>query len=130
MSLKDELSKQTNLGEAASDALKRLSDATSEVSRLANGNLGAQLARLSEPAYWAPPAFSTAPLQIRRPGEWEAESFMDGLRAQAAAMEIGVRENQELRMFCYHGLEKLRVLEISMPSDNVVCMRCLDEDCE
>jgi hypothetical protein len=33
-------------------------------------------------------------------------------------------------MFCYHGPERLQVLEVSMPSENVVSLRCLNSDSE
>lgn len=92
--------------------------------------LGAQLARLSEPMALRMPDLSAATLQIQRPEERAAESFMEGLRQHAENLESGLQENQELQMFCYHGPENLRVLEVSMPSENVVSLRCLNSDDE
>ena len=31
-------------------------------------------------------------------------------------------------MYCWHGHEKMRVLEISMPSHNVVALHCINAD--
>lgn len=75
------------------------------------------------------PELSPALVPIR-PEERAAESFMEGLREHANKLEAGLREDQELHMLCYHGPERLRVLEISMPSLNVVSLRCLNADGE
>ena len=96
------------------------------LSRDAQENLGAQLARLSEPVALRMPALSPATLRIHRPEERAAESFMEGLRQYAESLENGLQDNQELQMFCYHGPESLRVLEVSMPSENVVSLKCLN----
>ena len=76
------------------------------------------------------PALSPATLQIQRPEERAAESFMEGLREHAERLSNGLQENQELQMYCYHGPENLRVLEIGMPSENVVALRCVNSDGE
>lgn len=57
-----------------------------------------------------------------------AKRFMKGLKAQADALSRGLQENQQVLMFCYHGLEKLQVQTINMPSANVVSMKCLDSE--
>jgi hypothetical protein len=57
-----------------------------------------------------------------------AETFMEGLRAQAERLSKGLRDNEQVFMYCCHGIEKLQVLEISMPSSNVVSMCCLDAE--
>lgn len=106
----------------ADKVAQRLAD----VARESHDALGAQLARLSEPMKWDLPALSPARLHIQRPEERAAEEFMEGLRQHADSLAGVLRENQELQMFCYHGYEKLRVLEIAMPSENVVALRCLD----
>lgn len=62
------------------------------------------------------------------PEERAAESFMEGLRRHTETLEESLKDNQELQMFCYHGYERLQVLEISMPSENVVSLRCLNVD--
>ena len=60
------------------------------------------------------------------PEQRQASLFMAGLQAQAKRLEENLKEDQELLMFCWHGHEKMRVLEISMPSHNVVALHCLD----
>jgi hypothetical protein len=62
------------------------------------------------------------------PFERLAEHFMQGLQAQANELSKGLKDNQQLLMYCYHGYEKLRVLSINMPSMNVVAMHCVDAD--
>ena len=57
-----------------------------------------------------------------------AECFMEGLKAQAEQLGKGLQDNQQVLMYCYHGLEKLCVRSIGMPSANVVSMRCVDAD--
>jgi hypothetical protein len=114
VSLKDELEKAGRMG---------LTDGPFETH-----GLGTQLARLSEPMALRMPDLST--LAIQRPEERAAESFMEGLRQRAESLERGLQENQEIQMFCYHGPENLRVLEVSMPSENVVSLRCLNADGE
>jgi hypothetical protein len=62
------------------------------------------------------------------PNEELAKRFMEGLKAEADRLGSGLRENQQVLMYCYHGLEKLLVRSISMPSPNVVSMHCVDAD--
>lgn len=116
MGLKDELEKAGRMG-LTNDPFE-------------THGLGAQLARLSEPMALRMPDLSAAALRIQRPEERAAESFMEGLRQHAEGLEGGLQENQEIQMFCYHGPESLRVLEVSMPSENVVSLRCLNADGE
>lgn len=71
-----------------------------------------------------------ATMQIQPSEERAAESFMEGLREHAERLCNGLQENQELQMYCYHGSEPLRVLEISMPSENVVALRCVNREGE
>ena len=78
--------------------------------------------------YHRMPELTPTMLPIQGPQERAAESFMEGLREHADKLEAGLREDQELHMICYHGPERLRVLEISMPSENVVSLRCLNAD--
>jgi hypothetical protein len=63
-----------------------------------------------------------------RPEERQAEEFMEGLKAHAKRLEESLWDDQELQMFCCHGYERLQVLEISMPSLNVVALHCLDNE--
>lgn len=58
----------------------------------------------------------------------QASEFMEGLKAHAKRLEESLQENQELLMYCWHGHEKMRVLEISMPSHNVVALHCINAD--
>ena len=123
MTLKNELEKITKHQDEWEKATSGLRD-------LASSDLGAQLARLTEPMALGVPALSSTTLRIQRPEERAAESFMEGLRQHAEILELGIQENQELQMFCYHGPEHLRVLEVSMPSENVVSLRCLNSEGE
>jgi hypothetical protein len=126
MSLKDELEKMGRQQEEWAKAGRM--GLTSDPFE-AHG-LGAELARLTEPVALRMPDLSPATLRIQRPEERAAESFMEGLRQRAESLESGLQENQEIQMFCYHGPENLRVLEVSMPSENVVSLRCLNADGE
>jgi hypothetical protein len=58
----------------------------------------------------------------------QAELFMEGLQQQVQDLERGLKSDEELLMTCWHGHEKLQVLSISMPSKNVVALRCMDAD--
>jgi hypothetical protein len=132
MSLKDDWQKmglaQFELGEQA----------TRGMTRAAQDGFGAQLARISELATpsvsalsaMSMPTLPSAAYRFRHPEERAADCFMEGLRQCAEDLENGLQENQELQMFCYHGPEKLRVLEVSMPSENVVSLQCLNLDGE
>jgi hypothetical protein len=53
---------------------------------------------------------------------------MDGLKAQVAELEASLAANQELIMGCWHGSEQLQVISVSMPSKNVVALRCIDSE--
>ena len=68
------------------------------------------------------------PPRLADPFERLAERFMEGLKSQVDQLSKGLKENQQLLMYCYHGVEKLRVLAISMPNVSVVSMRCIDAD--
>lgn len=57
-------------------------------------------------------------------GEAEAELFMQGLQAQARSFEAALKPNEQLLMVCWHGNEKLQVLSVGMPSNNVVALQC------
>lgn len=57
----------------------------------------------------------------------EAETYMDGLKAQHDELLKGLKDNEQLVMICWHGHERLQVTNIEMPSDNVVAMHCIDE---
>lgn len=72
-------------------------------------------------------SLTSIPFRVQRPEERAAETFMEGLRSHAENLARGLKENQELQMYCYQGPEKLRVLEIAMPSENVVALRCINE---
>jgi hypothetical protein len=58
----------------------------------------------------------------------QSSEFMEGLKAHAKRLEESLQEDQELLMYCWHGHEKMRVLEISMPSHNVVALHCINAD--
>ena len=68
------------------------------------------------------------PPGLSDPFERLAERFMEGLKSQVDQLSKGLKENQQLLMYCYHGVEKLRVLAINMPNVSVVSMRCIDAD--
>jgi hypothetical protein len=55
---------------------------------------------------------------------------MEGLRDQVRSLEASLAPDQQLYMTCWHGPEKLQVLNVSMPSHNVVALQCLDQDGE
>jgi hypothetical protein len=57
-------------------------------------------------------------------GEQEAEIFMKGLLNQVRDIELTLQANQELIMICWHCDERLQVLSVSMPSNNVVALHC------
>ena len=57
----------------------------------------------------------------------EAETYMEGMKAQHDALLKTLKDDEQLLMICWHGHEKLEVMRISMPSNNVVAMTCLDE---
>lgn len=64
------------------------------------------------------------------PSMWEvqAELFMEGLKDQARSLEKSLKQDEELIMTCWHGSEKLQVRSVSMPSENVVALHCVDAD--
>ena len=61
------------------------------------------------------------------PQATEAETYMEGLKAQHDELLQALNDDEQLLMVCWHGHEKLEVTSISMPSHNVVAMRCIDE---
>lgn len=69
-------------------------------------------------------------LMAKIPSVWEtqAQMYMEGLKAQADALAQNLGPNQEVEMNCWHGTEKLKVLKISLPSENVVALHCLDAE--
>lgn len=66
--------------------------------------------------------------KIKSIWETQAEIFMGGLREQAESLEQSLKPDEELVMTCWHGHEKLQVLSVSMPSHNVVALRCINAD--
>lgn len=58
----------------------------------------------------------------------QAELFMDGLQKQVKELERGLQSDEELSMTCWHGHERFQVLSISMPSQNVVALCCVDDE--
>lgn len=62
------------------------------------------------------------------PEKRQADEFMKGLRRQAEELEEGLATDQEVQMYCFDGYQGMQVLEISMPSNNVVALRCIDAD--
>ena len=75
-----------------------------------------------------PPRVSIA---VARPiWETQAELFMEGLKAQAEQLEASLKPDQELLMICWHGHEKFQVLNVTMPSHNVVALTCVDAEGE
>ena len=123
MSLKDQLEKLGGQQEQWTKAGRELND----IVRQAHDGLSAQLERLYEPISLPE---MPAMLPIQRPEERAAESFMEGLRQRTENLGRSLQENQELQMFCCHGHEKLQVLEVSMPSENVVSLGCLNSNGE
>jgi hypothetical protein len=61
-------------------------------------------------------------------GEREAINFMKGLKAKVNSVEKQLKSDQQVFMYCWHGHEKLQVVGLSMPSDNVISMRCQDSE--
>jgi hypothetical protein len=53
---------------------------------------------------------------------------MEGLQAQARSFEAALKPNEQLVMVCWHGNEKLQVLSVGMPSNNVVALKCRDAE--
>jgi hypothetical protein len=70
----------------------------------------------------------TRTMRGRSPYEVQAEVYMDGLKAQVTELEASLAANQELLMGCWHGGEQLQVISVSMPSKNVVALRCIDAE--
>ena len=64
------------------------------------------------------------------PTIWETQArlYMEGLKAQADALAETLGPQQEVVMNCWHGTEKLAVLRVSLPSENVVALHCVDTD--
>jgi len=69
-------------------------------------------------------------LMAKIPTIWETQArmYMEGLKAQADALAKTLGPNQEVEMNCWHGSEKLKVLSVSLPSENVVALHCVDVD--
>jgi hypothetical protein len=66
--------------------------------------------------------------QIKSPWEQQAEIYMEGLRKQVRDRESSLKTDEALAMICVQGNEKFQVLSISMPSENVVALHCVDGD--
>lgn len=143
MGLKDELGSLSGDGlrraieETGSTSLKSQLEGVQSIVEDASRSLASQLqqvAQVHSASELRPGGISyVSPHVLPRfrpvsPEERQAEVFFEGLKKQTRDLEEGLGENQELRMFCYHGLEKVQVLEINMPSHNVVSMRCVDCD--
>lgn len=64
------------------------------------------------------------------PSFWETQAriYMEGLKAQADALDKMLGPNQEVEMNRWHGAEKLIVLNVSLPSENVVALHCIDNE--
>jgi hypothetical protein len=69
-------------------------------------------------------------LKLIHPEQREADLYMEGLKAQVKQLEANLAPNQQLYMTCWHGHEKFEVLNVRMPSHNVVALQCIDEDGE
>jgi hypothetical protein len=67
------------------------------------------------------------PPRVSSMWERQAEIYMQGLKDQHDDLLKTLKDNEKLVMICWHGHEKLQVTSISMPSNNVVAMRCIDE---
>ncbi|MGO8717691.1 MAG: hypothetical protein ACLQMO_00560 [Acidobacteriaceae bacterium] len=68
------------------------------------------------------------PIQLTSIWEKQAHLYMQGLRSQNNELQQKLKENEELLMCCWYAEEELRVLTISMASDNVVALNCIDSD--
>ena len=89
-------------------------------------DLGSLLADLT-----SGPSYSDFEMPAIRPrpfGEAEAELFMEGLKSQVQQIEASLKPDQQLVMICWHGHEKLQVLSVGMPSNNVVALHCRDSE--
>ena len=69
-------------------------------------------------------------LMTNIPTIWETQArmYMEGLKAQADALGKTLGPNQEVEMNCWHGADKLKVQSVSLPSENVVALRCIDHE--
>jgi hypothetical protein len=76
------------------------------------------------------PLRARIPEMPRIPSIWETQAlmYMNGLKAQSDDLLESIGENQDVIMECWYGQDKLRVLEVSMPSDNTVSLSCIDND--
>jgi hypothetical protein len=121
--------RETARGETVSDISKALDD-------LKKASLKSQLDGLSTEVMKNMSYGLVDPMSFRMPklpemkSVWEIQSelYMKGLRDQARSFESSLKPDEELVMTCWHGHEKLQVLYVSMPSENVVALHCLDTD--
>jgi hypothetical protein len=114
-----------NLG--INSVLKELESATSSFKNPLDG-IGRQelfeAARYMEPMNYRMPQMPI----IKSAWETQAELFMEGLRKQVHSLEKSLKADEELVMTCWHGHEKFQVLSVSMPSQNVVALHCVDAE--
>jgi hypothetical protein len=115
---------------AVAKQLERYSRSMEEAQESRGERLGAlmrtAMSPLSIAGYSTPALDYISKFRPVPPEERQAEVFMEGLQRQTRELEENLKENQELLMFCCHGFQRMQVLEISMPSHNVVSMRCVD----
>jgi len=108
-------------------ALKELESITSSFKNPLDG-IGRQelieAARYMEPMNYKMPQMPI----IKSVWETQAELFMAGLRKQVRSLEQSLKADEQLVMMCWHGPEKFQVLSVSMPSQNVVALHCVDAD--
>ena len=62
------------------------------------------------------------------PYEEQAVLYMKGLVKQVREREAALKADEVLLMLCIQGSERLQVQSVSMPSHNVVALRCMDSD--
>lgn len=82
---------------------------------------------LVSPSYSMPDYTKIATL-VPPYGQAQADVYMTGLKSQVRELEESLKPNQQLIMACWHCGETLRVLSVSMPSNNVVALQCNDSE--
>jgi hypothetical protein len=58
----------------------------------------------------------------------QAEMYIEGLKSEISEMERSLQSDEEVVMICWQGHEKMLVQSVSMPSHNVVTLKCQDNE--
>jgi hypothetical protein len=110
--------------------LGSMSDGASELKKQFDSLSTEALRNIAYPPALIDPMSFRMPELPKMKSMWEvqAELFMEGLQNQAQELETSLKPDEELVMTCWHGNEKFHVLSVSMPSQNVVALRCVDAE--